>query len=393
MATLVSHKELVAMGSYLMYAKEHKEDEVYWVWLHELPSVSILQKKRLLKFLGTPQAIFEASDKDLREALALPRDHALPEPLCTTRNFNPLEASRSFMSIRTKQISRVEEILRTHRHLGIKVLTYHSPSYRSIVKEDRQAPLVYYYRGQLQKPDLPIVGVISSSTKDSKDCREVCQQYRARGFTLATGVSFGTSIETLSQIVSDESVVYAFVGGGLDRCYPVEIWPILENVMDNGAIISEYSLGTRPTIYRAIKRNRNIALWSNEVVSLPEKQLGISRSVIYTAHQYKRPVYVQVQQAKHASIAGTKEREPVQLRRVFGHPAKTNLETSFPIGSENEWICAQIADLLQYVPMPTKELASALQLKESGLLTILIDMELNGMISCQRGDTWHYRRH
>lgn len=388
MATLVRHNELMAMGSYLMYAREQKANEVYWVWLHELPDVPIIQKKRLLKVFGTPQAIFEASDKELRDALLLQKGDSLPRPLCTDRNCYPPDAPNSFTSIRTTQISHVEEILRLHRQLGIKVVTYHSPTYRSIVKEDVQAPLLYYYRGQLQNPDSPVVGIISSSAKGGEDCRDICHHYRARGFALATGVSFGTSVETLSQIVGDESVIYAFAGGGLDRCYPLETWPILEKVIEKGAIISEYPLGTRPTIYRAIKRNRSIALWSNEIVTLDERQPGISRAIVYAAHTYKRPVYTLLEPER---VTGTKERNPPLLHRVFSPHVEVGVGTSSPIGSNDEQICIEIVDLLQYVPMPTEELANALQLQESHLLTLLIDMELNGTISYRKGGRWQTR--
>ncbi len=159
-------------------------------------------------------------------------------------------------------------------------------------------------------------------------------------------------------------------------------------MIEKGAIISEYPLGTRPTIYRAIKRNRSIALWSNEIVTLDERQPGISRAIVYAAHTYKRPVYTLLEPER---VTGTKERNPPLLHRVFSPHVEVGVGTSSPIGSNDEQICIEIVDLLQYVPMPTEELANALQLQESHLLTLLIDMELNGTISYRKGGRWQTR--
>ena len=388
MAILVRRNDLVAVGSCLSYAKERKEEEIYWVWLHELQGVKITQKKKLLTYFGTPQAIFEATDHDLREALALSADEILPETLCTARTFAQPGNPFSYTSMRTSQITRVEEIMKLHQRLNIKVLTYQSPYYRAVAKEDRYAPLVYYYRGQLHNPEVPIVGLSGSAKEQNENYKAICRYYRSRGFAFATGVSFGTSREDLHQIVGEEQVVYAFSGGGLDHCYPLEAWPLLESVTKKGALLSEYAVGISPTVVRSFKRNRNIAMWSDEVVTIGGQSQSISRSIVHAALEYKRPVYMLFEKGERDTCNGTSERTPQLLRRIFSYHPQSRVKTSAPIGSENERLCTLIADLLQYTPLPTKELAAALQLKESKLLPLLIDLELNGAVSYHRSGSW-----
>lgn len=56
----------------------------------------------------------------------------------------------------------------------------------------------------------------------------------------------------------------AFLGNGVDICYPAEHADLVDGIIGNGAVISEYLPGTRLRSEYFLKRNRLISSWSRK---------------------------------------------------------------------------------------------------------------------------------
>lgn len=67
------------------------------------------------------------------------------------------------------------------------------------------------------------------------------------------------------------------------------------------------------------------------------------------------------------------------------------LNTSFPLGSQEEQQAQKIVEILNRGKLTTYDIASALKSDAQSLLPHLIDLELNGVIECSKGKEWCLR--
>lgn len=103
------------------------------------------------------------------------------------------------------------------------------------------SPLILYYKGKLKTLDktVAIVGARRCTQEMKYKTVEITNEYISQNYDIVSG---------------------------LDICYPSEHLKLMESIIENGVIISEYPPQTRPTKYRFPQRNRLISALSDEVV-------------------------------------------------------------------------------------------------------------------------------
>ncbi len=60
---------------------------------------------------------------------------------------------------------------------------------------------------------------------------------------------------TVSTCLKEGGYTIAFLGCGIDICYPAEHKRLMDEIISHGAVISEYPLGTRPNPNYFPRRN------------------------------------------------------------------------------------------------------------------------------------------
>ena len=84
--------------------------------------------------------------------------------------------------------------------------------------------------------------------------------------TLISGLAEGIDTVALSASVEKDGSAIAVVGSGLDIVYPYENKILWEKISENGILISEHPLGTKPLKWNFPKRNRIIAALSDGIL-------------------------------------------------------------------------------------------------------------------------------
>lgn len=67
------------------------------------------------------------------------------------------------------------------------------------------------------------------------------------------------------------------------------------------------------------------------------------------------------------------------------------LNSSFPLGSQEERQAQRIVKILNGVKLTTYDIALALKSDEKAVLPHLIDLELNGVVEYSKGERWHLK--
>lgn len=126
------------------------------------------------------------------------------------------------------------------------------------------APLGLWVRGeadlrQVLTHAVAVVGARAASNYGTKCASDLAWDLASRGITVVSGGAFGIDAAAHRATIAREAPTVAFMAGGLDRFYPAAHADLFEQILANGAIVSETAPGMTPMRHRFLLRNRLIA--------------------------------------------------------------------------------------------------------------------------------------
>lgn len=219
-------------------------DDIYLTALCGLPTLGPVHQRRLIQVFGTPEAVFNASLKDLSAVEGIGQKRA--QEIKGFREWDTLE----------KDMER----LKTE---GVKLLKSESDQYPEGLNDlGEHAPLVIYMKGDIIEEDrfsLALVGSRKPTTYGLGVAEKLAGDLAEMGFTVVSGLARG--IDTAAHIGSlkrgGRSI--AVLGSGIDVSYPAENKGLMERMARTGAVLSEYPPRTAPLRENFPRRNRLIS--------------------------------------------------------------------------------------------------------------------------------------
>lgn len=223
-----------------------------------IPEIGPIKFKKLLAYFGSLKEAWQAKRISLKKA-------GLEEKLVEE------------ILIKRKEIDPDREIEKLFKE-GISIMTIKDKSYPKILKEIYDPPALLYIRGSFQKEDefsLAVVGTRRPSSYGAQVTLDVGSKLAQAGLTIVSGLAKG--IDTLAHQAALEvgGRTIAVVGSGIDKksIYPPANRQLAEKISCQGAVISEYPIGTEAFPYHFPARNRIISGLSLGVliIEAPEK--------------------------------------------------------------------------------------------------------------------------
>lgn len=154
-----------------------------------------------------------------------------------------------------KQLKLIEEY-------HVKYVDIWDKSYPELLKRISDPPVVLFYRGEMKptyRRSLAVVGTRTPSAYGKVMTAEIVRELVAQGITIVSGMARGIDAIAHHTAIQNGGETVAVLGCGVDRCYPVENRRIFQDMQQQGAILSEYFLGTDPDAVNFPKRNRIIS--------------------------------------------------------------------------------------------------------------------------------------
>jgi DNA processing protein len=145
---------------------------------------------------------------------------------------------------------------------NVTVLTWNDPDYPSHLLQIPDPPPVLYMRGQLTPDDewaLGVVGTRRASAYGKMVTERLVTDLAVNHVTIVSGLARGIDGEAHRAALKVGGRTIAVLGCGLDLIYPPEHRGLAQEILENGAILSEYPLGTRPEASNFPPRNRIIS--------------------------------------------------------------------------------------------------------------------------------------
>ena len=178
--------------------------------------------------------------------------------------------------------------------LGVQVLLVRDPAYPESLLPFEDAPPLLFVRGTLPTtPGLALVGSRRATSYGKGQATRFATAFAEAGFLVVSGGAAGVDTAAHRGALDAGGVTIAVIACGLDYVYPAENRGIFERIVaQNGAIVSEFSIGTRPEPWRFPARNRIIAGLSQATVVIEAPDQSGALITARNAAEYGRDVWV-----------------------------------------------------------------------------------------------------
>jgi DNA processing protein len=217
-------------------------DPRYWIAFNLVPQIGPVKVRRLLDHFGDLATAWTASAHDLAQAGL---DHRATENLLQARRDLDLDAE-------------MDKIARA----GVHVLTWEDAAYPRLLGAIPAAPFVLYVRGNIAPEDewsVAVVGTRRASAYGREVTRQLVGDLARNHITIVSGLARGIDGEAHRAALEAKGRTIAVLGSGVDVIYPPEHVRLAEQIVEHGALVSEYPLGTQPDAVNFPPRNRIIS--------------------------------------------------------------------------------------------------------------------------------------
>ncbi len=249
-----------------------------WLRLFSTPGVGPATARKLLAAFGSPEAVFAAAPAAW-EALLGPR---LAPALAST----PVQLER----VLAQTLGWLAAAPDRH-HL----LTLGHPHYPAALLQTPDPPLLLFVQGQLtalaHPTALAIVGSRNPSPQGAENAQAFARALSQAGCCIVSGLALGIDGAAHRGALEGSAPTLAVLGTGLDRIYPRQHQELAQRIAAQGALISEYPLGTAPLAPHFPQRNRLIAGLSQGTLVVEAALQSGSLITAELALQYGREVF------------------------------------------------------------------------------------------------------
>ena len=287
--------------------------------------------------------------------------------------------------------------------LDIRIIDIRDPGYPRLLLETFDPPIVLYVREEQCDPTMPhlaIVGARKASAYGVNCTERLAADLAARGIVVASGLARGIDTAAHRGALSEGHSV-AVCGTGLDQTYPSENRKLADSIASNGALLSEFPLGTPPLPSSFPLRNRILAGMTLGTIVVEARERSGSLITARLALEANREVFA-VPGPIHSSksvgphrlirqgaclVTGWHEvvdELPVEVRQLVSR--NQTIEVDAPALTDPQ---RRIRDILS----PAEETAidtllSKLDLAPSEVYSALLELELLGEIRQLPGDRY-----
>ena len=181
------------------------------------------------------------------------------------------------------RISLDSEMEKLERY-KVKVITWKDPAYPPRLKEIYDYPPLLYTRGTILPEDewaIAVVGTRRPSIYGRQATEEITSELARNKITIISGLAKGIDSIAHRAALEVGGRTIAVAGCGVDMVYPSEHLALARQIMEQGALISEFPLGTRPKAEHFPQRNRIMSGMSLGVLVV---EAGEGSGALITAH-------------------------------------------------------------------------------------------------------------
>ena len=212
-----------------------------WLTLYHAPGVGAVTFQRLLERQPTPRDLLQTGTEQLRK-LGLKQV--------------------TIDALRHPDEKAIARDLEWHEQPGNRIMNCRDPDYPALLLQIPAPPPLLYVHGNiniLSEPQLAMVGSRNPTASGRQTATEFARHLSAAGLVITSGMALGIDAASHQGALDTGNPTIAVMGTGLDRVYPARHRDLARQIAEQGALVSEFPIGTPPLAENFPRRNRVIS--------------------------------------------------------------------------------------------------------------------------------------
>ena len=220
----------------------------YIYLLTQVNKLGNVKIRKLMNHFSSPENFYNCKINDLKRINGIDESISL-EILSGIKN-------------KEKYFREFDEIFSRAERSEIKLVCISDIDYPENLKRIFDTPVLLYYKGKLSETDkysLSIVGTRNPTEYGKYNCEKFTDELSGLNIPIVSGFARGIDTIVHKTCIRNKRLNYAVFGCGADVIYPYENKRIYSEVIECGAVISEFPLGAKPDKVNFPRRNRIIS--------------------------------------------------------------------------------------------------------------------------------------
>lgn len=263
-------------------------DSVYWIWFQQMFGIATLRSEEMFGVMENPAEFYSGLESGGREQLLLKEEE--------------LELVKVNMDL-ARQIQ--DQTLRR----GWNIVTPDHPQYPSRLHPIYAKPAVLYVRGDLSCLEdslaIAMVGTRAYSDYGAKSATALARDLALGSAVIVSGLAKGIDTICHTAALDAGGLTVGVLGCGLDKDYPSGSEPLKQRMAENGAVITEFPIGSQPSGSHFPIRNRIISGMSQGVIVVEARVRSGSIITANHALEQNREVFAVPGSIFSSAMAGT----------------------------------------------------------------------------------------
>jgi DNA processing protein len=292
--------------------------------------------------------------------------------------------------VKSRETYDPEDVVKELDDRQIQPLFIFDPAYPARLAEIADPPFLIYVRGHVNWNQMMVAVVGSRHMSDYgiEVTEKVASDLAASGVIVVSGLALGIDAIAHQATMNAGGTTVAVLGNGIDRVYPSSNLAIAKDILENGAIISEYPCGVQPARYTFAVRNRLISGLCQAIVVTEAAEGSGSLITARSALEQNREVF-----AVPGSIFNVNSVGPNSLIKMGAHPLTSVQDIFDEFGLSHPEVATSIREImgateeekaiigiLQTEPRHIDEIIKISGLSHSSVSSALTIMEIGGKI-------------
>lgn len=358
-----------------------------WCSLLRAPGVGIKTYWKLLEAFGSPEVFFALGEQEVRKRL-------------------PDVAADKLRAWREAEGSGEADMAWLAQGAGRHILTAHDPLYPELLRQIDDPPPVLFVHGEpgvLSAAQIAIVGSRNATMPALQTARGFAGELAKHGWITVSGMALGVDGAAHEGALDAGGLTVAVVGTGLDRVYPARHKALAHRIVEQGAMVSEFPIGTGVRSNHFPRRNRMISGLATGVLVVEASLQSGSLITARMALEQGREVFA-IPGSIHHPLAkgchqlikqGAKLTESItdmleELPRLQSVSPAQMVETA-PEAQKHDAASAidaptqSVLDALGFAPCSLDDLVARTDLTGAEISAILLMLELDGQVAVLPG--------
>jgi len=361
----------------------YKSDLIYKIAISRIKLVGDITAKKLISHCGSANLVFKENKKSLESI-----------PNINKKIIELINDPES--------LKRAEKEIRFMEKNNVNHLFYTDKNYPSNLKLCMDAPVNLFYKGSVNWNNQRFVSIVGTRkcTQFGKEFTEnIVSELSKYNVVIVSGLAFGIDIASHKAALNNNMQTVSVLAHGLDRVYPSQHAKYTKEIIENGALLTDYISEKKPERQNFPSRNRIVAGLSEATIVVESSKKGGSLITADIANSYNRDVFAVPGKPKSKQSEGCnhlKSHQAILLDSVID--IVKNLNWDVQEKSDQQTIFTNLSDedlklinVLNTESLHVDELKKKLNWDSSKVAKHLLQMEFENLIVSLPGKIYKRR--